>query len=405
MQDLVTAIHSLDDDALLTHFADVVREDRRVTAELLIHIAEIDARKLWAKEGYPSMFAMCVERFLMSEAAAGKRIQAARTATRFPVIVPLIALGELHVSGINRLAPHLTPGNHEYLLGRAKHKTIREIEQLVAELAPRPDVRARVARLPEHLPAAVDLTQPEASPVDSAPSPNLRDRATAGAPAAYALTSPPNAPLDGARVAPLSPGRFKLTATISESTHEKLKKLSDLLPRADLSEILDRALGELLDKTLRRKAALTKQPRLASPRSTGRDIPAAIRRAVWLRDGGRCAYVSSSGRRCNATHDLEYHHKQLYALTGTHDVHTIELRCRAHNQYEAELVLGQAFMERKRRGRARSKPPTRARGDRVSEALARYIRLPAPASTFTRASPAGEQRVTTPGRVARRVPP
>ena len=74
MQDLLTLVHSLDDDALLAHFSDTVRVDRHTTAEILLHIAEIDARKLWAREGFPSMFAMCVERFLMSEAAAGKRM-------------------------------------------------------------------------------------------------------------------------------------------------------------------------------------------------------------------------------------------------------------------------------------------------------------------------------------------
>jgi hypothetical protein len=142
------SLADLSERQLLERFDDLVRRDRANTAQLLVHIAEIDARKLWAKHACSSMFAFCMERFHMSESVTAKRIWAARTARRFPVILQMVAKGELHLSGINRLSKYLTESNHRSLLCRAKHKSSREIDVLVAELAPRPDVPSRIRALP-----------------------------------------------------------------------------------------------------------------------------------------------------------------------------------------------------------------------------------------------------------------
>src|SRR6187549_3026953 len=130
------ALEALNDHALLSQFGELLQQNHEGNANLLRHIDAIDRRQLWATLGYPSLFA----RYPMSESTAGKRIGAARTARRFPVLFAMVARGELHLSGILRLKAHLTRENHEQVLGAAKHKTIRQIEELVARLAPQPDV-------------------------------------------------------------------------------------------------------------------------------------------------------------------------------------------------------------------------------------------------------------------------
>ena len=142
------SLTNLSERQLLHRFGDLVREDRRHTAQLLAAIAEIDERKLWAKHACPSMFAFCVERFYMSESMTAKRIWAARTARRFPVILQMVARGELHLSAIVKIARHLTEDNHREVLARTTHKSSREIDLLVAELAPKPDVPSRIRALP-----------------------------------------------------------------------------------------------------------------------------------------------------------------------------------------------------------------------------------------------------------------
>ncbi|PYQ38866.1 MAG: hypothetical protein DMF77_23115, partial [Acidobacteria bacterium] len=71
-----------------------------------------------------------------------------------------------------------------------------------------------------------------------------------------------------------------------------------------------------------------------------RDVPRHVQRAVSQRDGGQCAFVSKGGRRCTERTFLEFHHILPYAKGGLATVENISLRCRRHNQYEAELVFG-----------------------------------------------------------------
>jgi 5-methylcytosine-specific restriction endonuclease McrA len=79
-----------------------------------------------------------------------------------------------------------------------------------------------------------------------------------------------------------------------------------------------------------------------------RHIPNAVRRAVWKRDQGQCAFVSDSGHRCDARIGLELDHLVPVARGGTATADNIRLLCRAHNQYAADRTYGTAFMNGKR---------------------------------------------------------
>src|SRR6185312_8390533 len=107
------SLDHLSDTALLRELASLVARDRLTTAELLAHIAEVDARKLYVPAGYPSMLAYCVEKLRLSEDAAGRRIQAARVGRKFPALLPALADGRLHLTAACLLAPHLTQENVE----------------------------------------------------------------------------------------------------------------------------------------------------------------------------------------------------------------------------------------------------------------------------------------------------
>ena len=177
-------------------------QDRVTTSALLAYLAEFDARKLYRPAACSSMFAYCVSRLGLSEDSAAKRIQAARLARRFPVIFGALADGRLHLSGVVLLAPHLTEDTAPDLLAAAAHKTKAEIERLLAERFPQPEVLAWVAAVPakQHAPGHVGMTTPERAPGRVA------------------------APAPRAAVAPLAAGRFALQFSVGEST------LDDLAP-------------------------------------------------------------------------------------------------------------------------------------------------------------------------------
>jgi 5-methylcytosine-specific restriction endonuclease McrA len=167
------------------------------------------------------------------------------------------------------------------------------------------------------------------------------------------------------KVTPLAPERFALQVTISKSTHDKLRHaqelLSHALPSGDLAQVLDRALDALIGQLEKSKFAATDRPRTGRQgKSTKkRCIPARVKRAVWERDQGQCTFVGDTGHRCASRKFLEYDHLDPIARGGTATVESIRLRCRSHNQYEAERTLGDGFMheKRERARRARATEP------------------------------------------------
>src|SRR6059036_3501987 len=136
------------DRDLLLDLASSVAQDRTTMELLLARIAEVDARRLYAPAGFPSMYLYCVHELHLSEEAARKRIHAARTARQFPAIFDAVADGRLHLTAVNRLAPYLTPENANGLLEAAGHKTKAETGQLLAECFPRSEILTLVQGVP-----------------------------------------------------------------------------------------------------------------------------------------------------------------------------------------------------------------------------------------------------------------
>jgi hypothetical protein len=132
--------------------------------------------------------------------------------------------------------------------------------------------------------------------------------------------------------------------TVSKETHDKLRRVQNLLcreiPSGDPAAIFERALDLLLQDVEKKKlAAVAKARPPRGSREGSRDIPPHVIRAVWKRDGGQCAFVGRAGR-CTERRFLELHHVQPFGHQGPATVENISLRCRAHNVYESELVFG-----------------------------------------------------------------
>jgi hypothetical protein len=157
------SLEHVPDDELLRRLAELLRQSRRTEADLVAHIGEVDSRRLYAREASPSMFAYCTERLHLSEAEAYLRIAAARASRQHPVLLAMLADGRLHLTAVAKLAPHLTAENRDGLLARATHKTKREVEELLAELTPRPDAPALIRKLPERRTVAPPRSAPEQS--------------------------------------------------------------------------------------------------------------------------------------------------------------------------------------------------------------------------------------------------
>lgn len=431
----------LTDDELLARVRELTRHERATTAELVAHLAELDTRRLYLQEGCASLFAYCTRVLHLSEHAAFTRITAARLSRRLPDILDRLADGSVPLTTLRLLGPHLTRENCGALLDEARHRSKRDVEEIVARVAPRPDVASRVRKLPPtgvarraagHAPGSggpAALAMDRAAPglwAGVAPRAGAETRADMSAPRTEPASATPIAleapPLEPPRVepppaapprpdrgttTPLSPGRYRVQFTADAATHAKLREAQDLLrreiPDGDVAAIMDRALDRLLEilrrRTARRarsaraagrrvrvsgraltgmdnraggrdaiveaQAPVTVATRMAAPTAPAtlaaaptttpaspptapsptpaipsRHIPAAVRRAVWARDRGRCAFVGRSGRRCGERAFLEFHHVTPFAAGGGATVANLRLLCRAHNALESARWFG-----------------------------------------------------------------
>ncbi|MBN1605065.1 MAG: hypothetical protein JW940_00445, partial [Polyangiaceae bacterium] len=333
----------LSDAELTARLSVLVRQDSRLTAELLEHLGEMDARRLYASTVYPSAFQYCVGHLGMSEDVAYKRIAAARIARRFPLVLELVRDGRLHLSGLLLVAPHLTPAGHREWLLAACGQSKREVEKLVAERFPRPDVRDGVRKLPER-PGAAPRTAGElagggkgapdgcdtalaetnrrvcgaaatatgvaaadtrtsaadaasahgSGPIAASTAETAGARATVTADATlapraadstFASRVAPTKPGDRGVIEPLAPKRFRVMFTASADFCEKLERARELASHAvspsDLATLFERALDTLILSEHKRRFALTTCRRPSAPRAAAsQQDPGRVRPAT-----------------------------------------------------------------------------------------------------------------------------
>jgi hypothetical protein len=341
----------LSDSALIAEVTRCARDERHATAQLVAHLAELDARRLYLGAGQSSLFTYCRDVLGLSDDAAYNRVEAARACRLFPRILARLVDGSLTVTSVRLLARHLSADNHHELLAAASRRSKREVEELIAHRFPKPDTPSSVRKIPEPTRAPVrvapprlvtepvqDVSGPATTMVSSAPMPTAPD----------AVWSCRTASTHRPAVKPLAVDRYEIRFTASAATRDKLRVAQDLLrhtiPSGEIAAIFDRALSELIEAHSRRKMAVVRRPekaRAVRPAVEGsRDVTADVKRVVWVRDAGRCAFLSASGHRCGERAFLEYHHVLPYAVGGQATVANIQLRCRAHNGYEADTFFG-----------------------------------------------------------------
>jgi hypothetical protein len=166
MTKALDTVAQLSDQELLAEVRVAADREREATARLIALLAQLDSRRLYLGEGCSSLFTYCTQVLHLSEHAAYGRIEAARAARRFPVVLGLLTNGSLTLTTVTLLAPHLTPDNHRVVLNEARHKSKRDVEHLVARLRHCPQSRQRCARFQDRRRRMIPSVRP-LSPVSS----------------------------------------------------------------------------------------------------------------------------------------------------------------------------------------------------------------------------------------------
>ena len=151
---------------------------------------------------------------------------------------------------------------------------------------------------------------------------------------------------------PLAPQKVAFQFTGDPETRELYEQfralMSHEIPSGEMALVFKRALEIAVAEREKRKFAATDRPGHSHGSANPRHVPADVKRAVCERDQKRCTFVSDAGKRCDERGFLEYDHAEPIARGGKSTVENVRLRCRAHNQFEAERAFGAGFMARKR---------------------------------------------------------
>jgi len=282
----------LDDHNLIASLKKAHSEERALQCYCLAMIAEVERRMLYAEAGYPSLFQYLVSVLGYSEASSLKRIQVSRLLIRFPQIFDLLNDGKVSMTVLMKLAPHTKQSNVRELLDHAIGKSVREVERMIAGIAP------------------------------ETPNPD--------------------------QIRALDHELISIHFTADREFEELLKKakakLSHKYPEGKLREIFKEALSTLLEEKPKSKRSALPQ----KLEKHSRYIPVAVKEEVWARDEARCSFVSPDGKACGSTHFLEWDHATPFCLGGRSDnPENIRVLCRTHNRLMATQTFGMDYIEKK----------------------------------------------------------
>lgn len=351
-------LRSLSDRQILSKITELVSRERSLTRGVLLHLNEIERRRLHLKLGYASMFDYCTTGLGYSSSAAARRIRTARCIARYPEMLALLKANEVNLSTVSQVSRVLTPDNKTPLLERICGKSQREVEAIIAEFEPRSMPQDRVrpifVSVPSTRPAASELLLASAQPLvvpdtelpaegkPSEDNPLKEDHCRSGSELS------PNVSTEK---------RMMLSFSASEEFMAKLEKIKSLawhrLPsNPTLEQVFELAVDYFIedkDPSVRqerreaRKARSGKKKKETERESNERrprHVAAAVKNDVFTRDTGRCTYVGSDGRLCASTQALQFDHIQPVARGGTGTPGNLRLLCAYHNRLEAERILG-----------------------------------------------------------------
>lgn len=401
------SLAQLTDAALLANTRRLVGKSNQLLAALLLHLAEVEMRGVHRQRRCASLYTYCIYELRFSEDAAARRSAAARYVREFPALLNAIADGELHLTGLLMIGPHLTGENQLEVLGRARFRTKKELAKLIRELKPLPRVPDLVAPLG---PAPIKpWRKPTWAEFVESFCPLVRELPAGERPSEWANdqhedasdgTERPGSADPALPVGPVpanlppvtSPQLYQIQFTTGEEHVQLMDRAKALMarerPGVSLGELHLQAMKLLVASLEKQKFSVggSSRPRQrpaeagdgdpvprqrgaeevrAEPDHTGDDapgsavvsktwrrrsrhIPAAVKREVYERDAGRCSYLDERGERCCETRYLELHHLQPFANGGPHLASNLALRCAAHNQLAAEDDFGRLRMAARR---------------------------------------------------------
>jgi 5-methylcytosine-specific restriction endonuclease McrA len=328
------------------HLAELLRNEQEGLAEFLVALAEFDRERLWLQLGHASLFSYLHHELQLSNAAAHYRKVAAGLIQKFPEVVEPLRKGKLCLTSVADLARVMTPENRAEILPRFFYRSKREARELAVEIRPAEVIPQRdvITTIPGSSAHGSSLFRPGETEMTH----SLRAGPEPSGAAQVATSPVSTAALQSFVTEPLTLELCRIHITVKKRFVAKLDSARDgqshAQPEATAGEVLETALDLLLERQARRRSEV-RNPQASTRPSGPNRVPAAVRRAVWKRDQGKCAWPLDSGGVCGSTRRVELDHVVPRGLGGPSTVDNCRLLCRVHNDLAARLVYGNAQMD------------------------------------------------------------
>ncbi|MGE0172258.1 MAG: HNH endonuclease [Oligoflexales bacterium] len=347
-------LSQLSDAVITDHIRRLASRDRSNLVQFLEYLSEVDERRLYAPEGFPSLFCFCISVLRLSESESSLRIRACRLLRQHAELKGYLVSGRISLATIRVIARHVNEKNAATIFELVAGKPVRKVEKIVAGFAPKADVPDQIRRLPTQVSTSVSQEAPSAAELpfagDIVPNPDVVSIATMRKPD---------------KTEYLSDTRISIKFSANENLDAKIRRVKELArkrcPEGNLEELFDMLCEEFLDrydperkakrkekekeKLVEETSDPAKKALISGDANKKRYIPQAIKRIVWKRDEGQCTFQTKEGHRCEERRRLEYDHKKAFAQGGSStDPHNIRLLCRAHNRLLAEYAFGRSFI-------------------------------------------------------------
>ena len=367
-------LEGVSDLGLQEELVQLLASGSRTEARIIAHIAEVERRRLFLKEGFSDLYKYCQQRLGLSETEAYHRVTSARIARKYPVAFGLIEARQIHLSGLCKLKKFLTRANHQELFQMACGKTKQQIEERLAARYPGAQVRDSVRRLPSRriVPVPAVLPGPAVLPVPVVPerrgvseTETFERSVDVVDPSTGEVTTSSDTPAIGSKqsefASEVREPRYRVQFDASSALKAKIELARALSshsnPKGDLETLFERALDLYVEQLQKKRFGKTERPRKRpEPKAArGRRIELRkrahlsheTRREVVSKNGLRCAFVGPTGQRCDEQSFLQFHHGAPWARTRDDRPENLHLFCAAHNRLMAERDFGEKHIEQR----------------------------------------------------------
>jgi hypothetical protein len=327
------------------------KSERLCQINFILLLNEVYKRRLYMEAGFSSTLQYCVQKFGMTEHSAYKRIQLAKVATKFPVVLEALKERKLSLTTASLIAPKLRENIYREQILQCLGKSKEEVKRIIVSWEPKSDVTESIRHY--KVPA---ITENRAAQENTAQGEILNQfQSSCSSQHTEFTDSSSDTKHKTSEVVPLSSERTCLRFSIDMKIEEKLKRATEVCGVNGLEELLDLALEALLEKkdprrreerrekkiaSSSRKDHRTQKDELVKLSATKHPIPIRVKDRLLRQSGYQCTYVSPDGHRCAERRKLEVEHVRPRAKGGTNTPTNLTILCRAHNLYRGAQQFG-----------------------------------------------------------------